>query len=121
MSEKIDRRVFTNTYVTGSGRQNYLNIDYLEDPLFTSFTFDIDLSAVHKYSQGRAASCHGLHRTYSPGLRRCQGPAGAGRPAGQGAPLRQRQHHQECQERGGAQYRRSPRSGSSPVCRYRGR
>ncbi len=44
MSEKIDRRVFTNTYVTGLGRQNYLNIDYLEDPLFTSFTFDIDFT-----------------------------------------------------------------------------
>lgn len=37
-----DKRFFTNTYVTGSGRQNYLRIDNLEDPLFTSFTFDID-------------------------------------------------------------------------------
>jgi hypothetical protein len=35
-------RFFTNTYTTGSGRQNYLRIDNLEDPLFTSFTFDID-------------------------------------------------------------------------------
>ena len=38
----LGRRFFTNTYVTGSGRQNYLRIDNLEDPLFTSFTFDID-------------------------------------------------------------------------------
>jgi hypothetical protein len=38
----INKRFFTNTYVTGSGRQNYLRIDHLEDPLFTSFTFDID-------------------------------------------------------------------------------
>lgn len=37
-----DRSFFTNTYITGSGRQNYLRIDDLEDPLFTSFTFDID-------------------------------------------------------------------------------
>lgn len=37
-----DKRFFTNTYITGSGRQNYLRIDNLEDPLFTSFTFDID-------------------------------------------------------------------------------
>jgi hypothetical protein len=37
-----DKRFFTNTYITGSGRQNYLRIDKLEDPLFTSFTFDID-------------------------------------------------------------------------------
>jgi hypothetical protein len=44
MANNIDlgRRVFTNTYITGSGRQNYLRIDHLEDPLFTSFTFDID-------------------------------------------------------------------------------
>ena len=35
-------KFFTNTYVTGSGRQNFLRADYLEDPLFTSFTFDID-------------------------------------------------------------------------------
>lgn len=35
-------KFFTNTYITGSGRQNYLRADYLEDPLFTSFTFDID-------------------------------------------------------------------------------
>ena len=33
---------FKNTYVVGDGRKNYLNIGYLEDPLFTSFTFDID-------------------------------------------------------------------------------
>ena len=38
----IDRSFFTNTYITGSGRQNYLRIDNLEDPLFTSFTLDID-------------------------------------------------------------------------------
>lgn len=38
----IDKRFFTNTYITGSGRQNYLRIKDLEDPLFTSFTFDID-------------------------------------------------------------------------------
>lgn len=35
---------FKNTYITGSGRTNYLNIKYLEDPLFTSFTFDIDFN-----------------------------------------------------------------------------
>ena len=35
-------KFFTNTYTTGSGRQNFLRADYLEDPLFTSFTFDID-------------------------------------------------------------------------------
>ena len=39
-----DSRFFTNTYITGSGRQNYLRIDNLEDPLFTSFTFDIDFT-----------------------------------------------------------------------------
>jgi hypothetical protein len=33
---------FTNTYVTSSGRQNYLRMYHLEDPLFTGFTFDID-------------------------------------------------------------------------------
>ena len=38
----LNKRFFTNTYITGSGRQNYLRIDNLEDPLFTSFTFDID-------------------------------------------------------------------------------
>ena len=38
----VDKKFFTNTYVTGSGRRNYLRIDNLEDPLFTSFTFDID-------------------------------------------------------------------------------
>ena len=38
----LDKRFFTNTYVTGSGRQNYLRVDALEDPLFTSFTLDID-------------------------------------------------------------------------------
>ena len=37
-----DRSFFTNSYITGKGRQNYLRIDDLEDPLFTSFTFDID-------------------------------------------------------------------------------
>lgn len=44
MENNIDlgRRFFTNTYITGSGRQNYLRIDELEDPLFTSFTLDID-------------------------------------------------------------------------------
>ena len=35
---------FTNTYITGEGRQNFLKADYLEDPLFTSFTFDIDFT-----------------------------------------------------------------------------
>jgi len=38
----LGKRFFTNTYVTGGGRQNYLRIDHLEDPLFTSFTLDID-------------------------------------------------------------------------------
>lgn len=38
----LDKKIFTNTYITGSGRQNYLRIDHLEDPLFTSFTLDID-------------------------------------------------------------------------------
>lgn len=38
----LNKRFFTNTYITGSGRHNYLRIDHLEDPLFTSFTFDID-------------------------------------------------------------------------------
>ena len=38
----LDKRFFTNTYITGSGRQNYLRIDELEDPLFTGFTFDMD-------------------------------------------------------------------------------
>ena len=44
MGNNIDlgRRFFTNTYITGSGRHNYLRIDELEDPLFTSFTLDID-------------------------------------------------------------------------------
>jgi hypothetical protein len=37
-----DKKIFTNTYITNSGRHNYLRIDHLEDPLFTSFTFDID-------------------------------------------------------------------------------
>ena len=40
-----DKKVFTNTYITGKGRQNYLRIDNLEDPLFTSFTFDVDFIA----------------------------------------------------------------------------
>ena len=35
-------KFFENTYITGSGRSNYLRIDHLEDPLFTSFTFDVD-------------------------------------------------------------------------------
>ena len=35
-------KVFTNTYITGDGRQNYLRIDGIEEPLFTSFTFDVD-------------------------------------------------------------------------------
>ena len=39
-----DNKFFTNTYITGSGRQNYLRIDKLEDPLFTSFTFDVDFN-----------------------------------------------------------------------------
>ena len=38
----LNKRFFTNTYITSSGRGNYLRIDHLEDPLFTSFTFDID-------------------------------------------------------------------------------
>ena len=44
MGNNIDlgSRFFTNTYITGSGRHNYLRIDELEDPLFTSFTLDID-------------------------------------------------------------------------------
>ena len=42
----MKERFFTNTYITGSGRQNYLRIDYLEDPLFTSFTFDIDFEEI---------------------------------------------------------------------------
>ena len=37
-------RFFTNTYITGSGRTNYFTIKDLEDPLFTSFTFDIDFN-----------------------------------------------------------------------------
>ena len=35
---------FTNTYITGGGRINYFTIKDLEDPLFTSFTFDIDFN-----------------------------------------------------------------------------
>ena len=42
MSSDLNKNFFTNTYITGDGRQNYLRIDHLEDPLFTSFTFDID-------------------------------------------------------------------------------
>ena len=44
MGNNIDlgSRFFTNTYITGGGRHNYLRIDELEDPLFTSFTLDID-------------------------------------------------------------------------------
>ena len=38
----LNRFFFTNTFVTGEGRSNYLRADALEDPLFTSFTFDID-------------------------------------------------------------------------------
>lgn len=41
-NNNLGKRFFTNTYITGSGRQNYLRIDHLEDPLFTSFTLDID-------------------------------------------------------------------------------
>lgn len=41
-NNSLDGRFFSNTYVTGGGRQNYLRIEHLEDPLFTSFTFDID-------------------------------------------------------------------------------
>jgi hypothetical protein len=37
-----DNKFFTNTYITGKGRRNYQIIKDLEDPLFTSFTFDID-------------------------------------------------------------------------------
>ena len=40
-----DSKVFTNTYITGKGRENFLRIDKLEDPLFTSFTFDVDFIA----------------------------------------------------------------------------
>lgn len=40
-----NNKFFTNTYNTGGGRQNYLRIDHLEDPLFTSFTFDIDFTS----------------------------------------------------------------------------
>lgn len=42
VDNSLDKRFFTNTYVTSSGRGNYLRADYLEDPLFTGFTFDID-------------------------------------------------------------------------------
>ena len=38
----LNRYFFTNTFITGEGRSNYLRADALEDPLFTSFTFDID-------------------------------------------------------------------------------
>ena len=41
-NNSLNNRFFTNTYVTGSGRHNYLRMDHLEDPLFTSFTLDID-------------------------------------------------------------------------------
>ena len=44
----LNKRFFTNTYITGSGRHNYLRIDHLEDPLFTSFTFDIDYVRVYQ-------------------------------------------------------------------------
>lgn len=40
-----NNKIFTNTYITGSGRQNYLRIDNLEDPLFAGFTFDIDFTS----------------------------------------------------------------------------
>ena len=41
----MDKKIFENTYVTGKGRLNYLRgVSQLEDPLFTSFTFDIDYS-----------------------------------------------------------------------------
>ena len=38
-------KVFTNTYIVGGGRQNYLRIDGIEEPLFTSFTFDVDYTS----------------------------------------------------------------------------
>ena len=38
----VNNKFFTNTYNISSGKQNYLRIDHLEDPLFASFTFDID-------------------------------------------------------------------------------
>jgi hypothetical protein len=38
-------KVFTNTYIVGDGRQNYLRIDGIEEPLFTSFTFDVDYTS----------------------------------------------------------------------------
>ena len=38
----LNKRFFTNTHNIDSGRQNYLRLDHLEDPLFTSFTFEID-------------------------------------------------------------------------------
>ena len=38
----LNKRFFTNTHNIDSGRQNYLSLDHLEDPLFTSFTFEID-------------------------------------------------------------------------------
>ena len=41
-----NNKFFKNTYITGEGRTNYLSVrnsrSYLEDPLFTSFTFDMD-------------------------------------------------------------------------------
>ena len=41
-----NNKFFKNTYITGEGRKNYLTLgnsrSYLEDPLFTSFTFDMD-------------------------------------------------------------------------------
>ena len=41
-----DNRFFTNTHnIISGGRQNYLRIDELEDPVFTSFTFDIDYTS----------------------------------------------------------------------------
>ena len=42
MANNSYKRFFTNTHNIDSGRQNYLRLDHLEDPLFTSFTFDID-------------------------------------------------------------------------------
>jgi hypothetical protein len=38
----LEKKFFGNTYITGGGRQNYLRLDHLEDPLFTGFTLDID-------------------------------------------------------------------------------
>ena len=52
-----NNKFFTNTYITGRGRHNYLRIDYLEDPLFTSFTFDIDYVTSPLFYNIRDYSC----------------------------------------------------------------